>query len=332
MSNIMTDLCVGVSGRFKIEAFRTDDAGNEIPGTRRVAADWFNNLITDAGLNLIGSGGRVGNLNSNTGPWCTCGVGSGSTAPSASDTALQAQVARSNTWQSTQSGTQGSAPYFGWKRQTYRFATGVAAGNLSEVGMFSAMSGGTCFSRALILDGGGSPTTITVLSDETLDVTYELRLYPAADSTWSATIQGVSYSGNVRAALVTQGSYMGFWSPGEGQDQGASGGLLINTNVGGAAITAYETQTLGAVTGVPSGTAFPASLGATPATYTPGNFYRDHAVVWGLSDGNAPGGIGSMRILSVLGTYQMNFTPKLPKDSTKVLTLNVRVSWARRTP
>lgn len=66
---------------------------------------------------------------------------------------------------------------FGWTRLTRQFGEGVAAGIIAEVGAGWAANGDTLFSRALITDGAGNPTTITVLSDEYLTVIYELRRF-----------------------------------------------------------------------------------------------------------------------------------------------------------
>lgn len=326
MTNVNVNIEALFAGRFKLEAFKTDADGNEIPGTRRVAAEWFSNLITDAGLDLMGTQRGWGN----NGQWLyACGVGSGSTVPAFTDTALVAQVARTASKQADTNGAQGSAPYFGWRRITYRFATGVAAGNLSEVGIFSAMTGGTCCSRALIVDGSGSPTTITVLSDETLDVTYELRNYPpTTDSTWTAnlTINGTSitHSGTVRASLVTTSSC---WKFTESSD--ADGGII--TIRSSSSCRVFSTTTLGSITGQPSGTSSPQS-NTTASSYVNGTFARNHTLTYGLTDGNVTGGIGSITISTLLGAYQANFSPVIPKDGTKVFTLGVRVSWGRYTP
>ena len=324
---IHVDLEMKLAGRFKVEAFRADADGNEIPGSRRVAADWFSNLITNAGLNELGANANW--TGTGTGQiFFACGVGSGSTTPAFTDTALVSQVARSSTKQADTNGVQGSAPYFGWRRITYRFAAGVAAGNLAEVGIFTAAASGICWSRALILDGGGAPTTITVLADEILDVTYECRNYPpTADVPWSATISGVSYSGVVRAQEVTGNSYTSLWAPGQWVGSG-TGGVMVNTGSGNAWCQAYATQTLGAITGSPAGTAFPAQT-VTGSAYVSGNYYRDHTVTWDVTRGNAPGGIGSFRFLSIMGSFQMSVTPVIPKDATKTMNINVRVSWGR---
>ncbi|CAA2366773.1 hypothetical protein [Xanthomonas phage Olaya] len=293
------------AGRFLIEAFRIDADGIEVPGSRRVAAEWFPNLITDNGLNRMGrNSDYLGN----------CMVGSGSAAPANTDTSLQSLVASTATIQADTNGNNAS-PRYGWRRKTFRFGTGVAAGNLSEVGVGYTTT--AVFSRALILDGGGSPTTITVLADEVLDVTYELRFYISeADVAFNVDISGVTYACVVRPASITEGI-------------GTQVGDAITVNASGRAngIKAYETQVLGAVGSEPSGTAY--DVGYTNSAYTAGTFYRNTVASASLNQANTPTGIGAMRIDNTFCDWQVSFTPKIPKDATKVLTLNVRSSWAR---
>lgn len=286
------------AGWFKIEATRPD-------GTRRVLADWFPNLILDGGLDRMGANADYLN-------WCQ--VGSGSTSPVAAQTALVNRIAGTNTVQASSTGAQASAPYYGWSRRTYRFAQGVAAGNLSEVGVGWA-STGSLFSRALILDGGGSPTTITVLSDEVLDVTYELRRYPGTvDLTGTVVLDGVTHNWVSRASGVTAA---GVWT-------GASAMALdyaqsFNGDIG--AVTALN----------PSGTS--AIMSATPLAYSSGSYTRAATVSAGPNDSNLSGGIRSIVIRSnsaATGRYQIQFDPAIPKDNTKVLSLTIQHSWARR--
>lgn len=286
------------AGWFKIEATRPD-------GTRRVLADWFPNLILDGGLDRMGA-------NSDYLNWCQ--VGSGSTAPVATQTALVNRIAGTNTQQASVNGAQASAPYYGWRRLTYRFAQGVAAGNLSEVGV-GWDSTGSLFSRALILDGGGSPTTITVLSDEVLDVTYELRRYPGTvDLTGTVVLNGVTHNWVSRAAGVTNS---GLWT-GTGQmalDWAASFAGDIGT------VTALN----------PSGTS--ELMSTTSLAYSSGSYARAATVSAGLDQSNLGGGIRSIVISSNAwgaGRYQIQFDPAIPKDNTKVLSLTIQHSWARR--
>lgn len=323
-------LNVGVAGKYKFEAFKQDANGIEIEGSRRVAADWFDNLITNAGMDGLGTTYVTSLI-------LACRVGTGSTPAAVTDTALVSQLAATTTINTVASGAASTAPYYGWLRRTFRFAAGIAAGNVSEVGIATTTTGGILFSRALIVDGGGTPITLTILSDELLDVVYEYRVYPpTADIAWGPlTISGTSYSGVIRASNVTSlGTDPAAWVP-HGFSGGGSGqGLLIwRTSTYGAA---HATQTLGAVTTIPAGTGYPmgASTGAgttefTASTYTPGNYYRDHTLRYDLNQGNVPGGIGSLYFSTYMGQWQLNFTPVVPKTASHRFTLSIRISWAR---
>ena len=71
----------------EVQGFYLIEAVNKDTGEKRIAADWFPNLITDAGLNRMGSGQFL----------TTCMVGSGQTTPQFTDTSLVAQVASTTT-------------------------------------------------------------------------------------------------------------------------------------------------------------------------------------------------------------------------------------------
>lgn len=314
MSNC--ELTLGLAGYYKIEAFRADADGVEIPGTRRVAADWFPNLITNAGLNACLA-------NTITDFIQTCQVGSGSTTPAFTDTALVAMVASSNTEQTHTLGFSSSAPYYGWRRRTVRFATGVAAGNLSEVGMFG---GSLMFSRALIVDGGGSPTTIVVLSDEILDVTYEVRSYvPTADAVF--TVGGYTFT--VRAAAAGTIAWCG---------QSPSAGDIAK---GWGQMTYYSypaTSTIGAITGTPSGAIGTAVNLNNPWTGTASGGSNTFQLSLSVAQGNVAGGIGAFTIgdggsgIDCAWMFQVGCSPVLPKDATKTMKIDFTLTVARVTP
>lgn len=300
-TNIEIPFTTKVKGRYKMEAIRPD-------GSKRLLADWFDNLITNQGLDNLGNGSVIND----------CLVGSGNTAPSNTDTTLVTFVAATSTITTSSSSVQPSSPYFGTTTKTFRFAAGVATGNLSEVGVGPNSSNTALFSRALILDGGGSPTTITVLSSEALDVTYQLQQYvPTADVTGSVTINAVSYAYTARAADATTAA----WE----FDFGDAAGF--------AACTSYN-GTIGAVTGEPSGTSA-GGLGVnSQGSYTNGTKHLDSTFVFGLIDGNLSGGISAVLLVagrsrSSMGRYQIGFSPSLPKDSSHTMTLVFRHTWDR---
>ncbi len=153
-----------IGATFKMRAFKAD-------GVTTKETEEFHNLVLDTGLQRMGVG-AWGNR---------CLVGTGSSAPAISQTQLDSFLADTNSIQSSDTSMNTTTkPYYYSIQRTYRFGEGVAAGNLTEVGLGWAESGqNPCWNRALIKDSNGVPTTLTVLSDEFLDVTVEIRIYPA---------------------------------------------------------------------------------------------------------------------------------------------------------
>lgn len=311
------NLKIGMSGHYKMVAIKKD-------GSKRVLADWFANIILDSGLNRLGTGGA----------WDRAQVGSGSTVPDVGQVSLVSLVASTTTVQSTTAGTDTPTNTYAWARRTYRFAEGVAAGNLSEVGIgWSAVPAGL-FSRALIKDDLGNPTTITVLSDEVLDVLYEVRAYPTiADQTATLTISGTSYTFTIRPGYLSGNqSNLTYWP-----DQLVSlmGGGVTGANEYRLGWYAYAAgATLGPVTGFPTGTGLvvPSNTGNTysfTAAYVNNSYQRQCRVRMGLTAGNEPFSV--LALVSSVGNWQMSVSPNLPKDATKILSLDFTLSWARKT-
>lgn len=281
-------------------------------GDVRLDTGWFPNIITNSGLDAIGTSTTYLN---------ECRVGTGNTAPSALDTSLQTQVGTTTSIQNTSVTAQSTEPYYGAYTRTYRFAAGVATGNIAEIGV--GVPAGALFSRALILDGGGSPTTITVLADEFLDATYQLRMKPPLnDVLGTINISGVNYDTVTRAANVTNSTSWGLPSMGGGS-QGSN--------------YTFHTGTLGAITTLPSGSHY-FSNASSQGVYSPGSYSRDFGDTVGLDSGNNVGGIRTIayelgsNATQHMGHMQTQFTPTIPKDNTKVFTFVCRHIWARGTP
>lgn len=153
-----------VGARFKLVARKAST--EEI--TRET--EWFKNIVLDTGLNQMSVGTWIDRVR----------VGSGNSTPVASQTQLDNTIASTT---AVLSGSESvlkqttTSPYYVAANRTYRFAEGVAAGNISEVGCGWG-TGLDLWNRALVKDLNGDPTTITVLSDEFLDVIVEVRYYP----------------------------------------------------------------------------------------------------------------------------------------------------------
>ena len=291
----------GVSGHFTMMTTNTKT------GEQKVVAS-FPNLILDAGLERMGTGSYLD----------VCRVGSGTSLPTVLQTQLDAKIASTNTKQATLTGAQATPPYYGWKRTTFRFAAGTATGNLSEVGVGwgNTTTDNFLFSRALILDGGGLPTTINVLADEVLDVIYELRLYPPlTDTVVTGLNLGLStHTATVRAASVTDGA---FW--------GADLGYQVEF-VGNVWTHLYN-GTIGAITTTPSGSF--SGTDPTNLSYSTLSRTKKSNLNLGLNSSNLAGGIASLDTQTTIGRYQIGFSPAIDKTASRILRLDLQVSWGR---
>lgn len=300
------NITMNLKGRFRLLAVDADT------GKERQLTDWFDNLITDAGLNRMGSGSTID----------FAMVGSGSTAPNVLETALVSQVASTSNNTGTINGINSADPtYYAYTRKTWRFNPGQATGNLSEVGV--GWSTTAVFSRTLIKDSGGNPTTITVLANEYLDVQYELRANPPlTDSAFNVNISGVSYTCVMRSCSVTYADARNSFP------LGTAVALVSNTfNIGHPRALSGD---IGAISGEPSGSSSDGE-NITSNGYAANSFSRTGSINFGLTQGNFAGGIKSLRFgyAGLACMFQCSFTPTIPKDSTKSLTLNLSITWAR---
>lgn len=285
-----------VRGFFKLVA--VDRAGK-----KRLLADWFPNLITNGGLDQIG----------NSSNWLSgCYVGSGNTAPSNTDTHLATLVASTTTIAGSAASVLAVSPYYGSRVNTYLF--GAATGTLAEIGVGASAT--ALFSRALILDGMGNPTTVTVLAGESLTAFYEFRNYPPlADVTGNVTINSVVYAYTMRAANAGAA----IWEPSQLGDQD------------GPALLAALDGPIGVITAQPTGTSANETSGADPA-YTPGQLFNVRNSVFASAAANF--NIESLLFTcgqnhGSMGQFQMGLSPSLPKDNTHTLALTVKKAWAR---
>lgn len=268
--------------------------------------EMFPNLVLDQGLELLGT----------TNPLEFCSVGSGVATPQKSDTTLEAHIATSTTrpeGKDVISGFNVSEGY-NWVRKVFRFNQGTATGNISEVGV-----GGNnkLFNRTLVKDSQGLFATVTVMEDETLDVTVELRAYVDQNTRqYTVNMSGVDYT------LRTEPVYIPF--------RGNSSHALHSSGVIQYGTTAYS-DGISSRTGTPTRTV--ASFTGTGATtrqrdYVAGSKKQVFEFYWGLNAGNsAP--TRTIVVPTSVGVYQTEFTPAIPKTSDHILRLTFEVSWDR---
>lgn len=291
----------------KCEGFISLAVGKTIDNPRYKTE--FKNLIVDQGLNNAAST-AINTLVTR------CKVGSSSDIPTTSDTVLGQPVGGyTSVVTSTYNHSSGNPVWYTYGRFTYTFPVGAVTGDLREIGFFD--SSDNMFSHALLKDGAGDPTTITVLADEQLFVTYEVRKYAAETDqtgTFTLAINGVdtSFSYVARSALINTSVSSNYWH--------GSHKLGVDTD-----IVAYESQVLGTVTGTPTGTAV-VGLGVID-TYAAGSFKSTLNCIFDPSVANFTNGIGSMMLCN---GFQVSFNPAIPKNSDRRLILPLSTVYSRK--
>ena len=296
---------VGLAGEIRMQVRHAD-------GVLKSDTGWFHNTILNAGLDRMGSGAWIQG----------CAVGTGNSTPTTTQTSLDNRIAYTiNLYAESKLEYVTAAPYYGQLTRIYRFGPGVAAGNLSEVGLgWGSPTYAGLFCRQLIKDTNGNATTITVLASEILDVTYRLRLYLPADNVYVLNISGSDYTVTVRPANFNTPSYI--WA-------------CDCTNLA----LAYDSSPIFGYTSATSlDTVFGSLVGetgqtdpnsATVAGYAPGSYKRSVTAVWNYTRATAGLEYFTVYPTSGFGRYQVQFSPRIPKDNTNELTLTVSYTWGR---
>lgn len=303
----MLEFKVGLRGEYRMRAINTSGDAVRDSG-------WMPNLITDMGMDFLGSGEIVLGF---------CSVGENNTAPAFSDTALGTYHQATSTVFNHFVNNAGAPDYQNQHHKIWRFPVQSVNKNYAEVGVGTGSTGNNLFSRALIVDGGGAPTTFTVLAGEQLEVTYRIWVYPkVVDSTNAVVISGTNYTFTYRGRSVNS----------VGNQTANNFGFGWNTAYG--YLTAFNGTISANTGGGPSGSAS-GSDGRSIAAYGPGTFYRDVTSTFSTIAGNLAGGISAFEsyFMTAGGSFilpiQIGVSPSMAKDATKVLSMTVRYSWAR---
>lgn len=316
-------LKVGVKGFYKIQVIRAD-------GSVKRELE-FENLITDWGLNSMFTitGRRITYF----------GVGTSNATPAVTDVALGNFLARVQITSAISNTNSGAIPT-PWNQSRFyaRFNAGVAAGNISEIGVgIDNGSAITTFSRALIVDGVGNPTTITVLSDEYLDVYYYLRVYPPTGDVTGTIMDGATaYNYTIRANNVLNSSWSGTgWTI-------AIVPVLPRAGVAGSWVYG-PSGVLNDIFTQPSGTTNITStlvIGSSDrGSYVSGSFTNTVRWRYALDAHNIAGGIKILRFgLGYVGnefadaasdTFKIEFDPPIPKTSSDIMDIGFSLTVAR---
>lgn len=285
-------------------------------GSLKYDTGWFGNLITDLGMDQYGStAGFSPSI-------AYCCVGTGASAPSFSDTTLVAPLAVIGPTTIQGAAYVAGPPAYAFQSAFWAYTLGSVIGNISEIGAGPIASGaGTTlskfrtYSRQLILDSLGNPTTVSVTSSDQLNTSYQLRLYyDLTDSTTSINISGNTYGGTIRRSLTTIGNLGGpLATNGEPPSWGTTRAFLY-------------TGTVGTTSAGPGGLSLSTPF-HTYGIYTPGGFTKTVTSHWGTTN------LGTVQSIQLgapcLGFWQANLAPGFPKTSSNTLDISWSIAWAR---
>jgi hypothetical protein len=276
----------------------------------------FENCLTNNLLDLIGAGNvfidQFSSLEVGT------GAVAGSNAPTITNTSLVAPLSpRSFNAEGIADvvgfvSASSEGPYV-WTRRTRTFSETQCNGNLSELGYWTSLTGGTLVNRTAFKDAGGTPIQVTKTSNDILRTVFEVRIYPPLTPlTGSLLLSGSSYAFTILPVNITQPS------------NGGWGQLFIGFGQWQFDIRANENQTLLDPTASIGGTGTPTNSNNV-TSYVGGDFHKDVQGVWNSGTANFTTGIQGLYV-GTNGTpqWQVVFSPKIPKTSGKTLSLNFR--------
>lgn len=178
----MINLHFGLAGYVDLHKGILDSNGE--PVTREHITS-FKNLVLDTGLQRIGE-------NSDWMNWLH--LGTGVQAPHPLQSALQNPTYKGDNLAPhphTTSGINISDPLkpYCWVKRVFRVTPRGENRTYAEMGV--GWNDNNLFSRTLIKDPQGNPNTISILGDEYLDVTYEVRMYiPVETAVYSVVPTG----------------------------------------------------------------------------------------------------------------------------------------------
>lgn len=308
--NFNTECGVGAVLKLIVRKADTDEIVRETPE--------FHNIVLTTGLARMA-----------TNTWIDrCVVGTGNSTPVASQVALDSFLASTTARALGISDSGGiqvtTEPYYWFGRKTWRFANGVATGNISEVGL--GWGNSNLWNRALIKDVNGNPTTITVLADEYLDVVSEVRVYPREStgvfnlvdkvgniiSTHSFTAKPRFSSADAGWSALEVELYANrFWYSSLAQLPNSPTGELIGATVSQSARKTALTD------GMSCNCTLSSSEGNNVAAQT-----TFAIALRNLMCGNANPQCG----------YNWIIDPPIPKDSETILTYNFSLTWGNYEP
>lgn len=284
----------------------------------------FDNLITDAGLDM---------MNRNTsfnGVLANCHIGASSQQPSYSDTTLVswlrwAEADRNIVHEpfAAPGGAAGTRSTAKYRFNPLNSGSGIT---ISEIGVSPYReASATMYSRTLIKDEHGDPSTITILPDEYLDVEYTITFTSANIETFSTlNIRGEAIEVSIKRMRFSPGVYEVNALNGFGGNANES----LDTTYYWNKSPVFEHFPLN-YTGPDSSWFSATGIARWVGAYVPGSYERFFNIVFSPTLGNSDTGISGMVVGGRFGKFQIKFDPPIKKTAEDTLTLRFKFSWGR---
>lgn len=276
----------------------------------------FPNLITDAGLDIIGNGTSLDTI------YSTLVVGIGSAIPAVSDTVLENEIGSTTNsdGQSDVDGFEISPVEFAFRRRTRQFGQSEVNGNLRELGW---TIDGVVANRTLFKDVNGNPTTVIKTDRDLLKIVYEYRVFaPLNDvtGTFTFTLSSASVAYTIRPQSVTRpNGWNSFLSS-------------MGSNASEARVHESNAFTDRTVNNDPSPKTSEDSSSLSP--YVDGTFFRDIEYSWGFTDANFGSQINlvTWSNWNTTGelTWQMHLSSSIEKNVNNRMVMGFRHRWTRK--
>lgn len=301
------DISSQVGGRYQVLVHDKDT------GVLKADTGWFNNLITNQGLNMIGT------MTTSMSPFSYCRVGSGSAVPTNTDVGLQTPLANyANVSFLSQSITDLPNNYRKFSTvYRYNFAAGALVGTIREVTIGWYTDNVTAFSRSLLKDSSGNAIELPVTANDLVSINYEFNVYvQMVDTVVNTTINGVATTMTIRPVVGNSSNADG-WS-------GSRNWYSISRYV--RYFLPADSNLTMASTSLPYSTSYASS---TSADYVPNSFQRDYTL--SISNGSAItiGAIGLLTDYAFTGNWLFIFSPNVVKAANQKVVFVARFKWGR---
>jgi hypothetical protein len=283
-----------------------------------------NNLITDYGLDVLGGSGGAYYI---LGGYAHTAIsymhlGSGTTIPNNTDTALAAFLASSNV---ATPGFDANSSSYADRIEVFRsvrFGAGVGTGTITELGMSNSATTGNLFCRALIKDSVGSPISVVKGPNDIIDIEYRLTMRPTLSDV-TGTLNGRSFTLRPLGLNQVLNNLQTNWGL-YNKDYSYLDVMANRTTA------AYHSATLATTSSnTINGTLIGTFNSSAVLPYVNGSHTLHKNLTMLSTAGNHANGINGITFPLLFGYFQAVFDTPIMKTVSNTLNIGVSISWGR---